>query len=94
MLNSFIGIDKSIHSNTVLAFCSGLGSLACMILCLNFVSHHDFCFNSMFHRLSVAVFKDQDVALRASILFCFNPASIFYSSMYLLKPFSCIMPKS
>ncbi|KAH6799115.1 transferase [Perilla frutescens var. frutescens] len=32
--------------------------------------------------LSVIVLKDEEVALRASILFCFNPASIFYSSIY------------
>ncbi|KAM7473861.1 hypothetical protein LguiB_021104 [Lonicera macranthoides] len=32
--------------------------------------------------LSVIVLKDPEAALRASILFCFNPASIVYSSMY------------
>ncbi|KAL3824762.1 hypothetical protein ACJIZ3_020791 [Penstemon smallii] len=42
-----------------------------------------FVFSAMFlYRLSVAVLKDPEVALRASILFCFNPASIFYSSVY------------
>ncbi|KAK9664701.1 hypothetical protein RND81_14G062100 [Saponaria officinalis] len=35
-----------------------------------------------FYRLSVVILKDRDVSLRASILFCFNPASIFYSSIY------------
>ncbi|XVF63354.1 hypothetical protein PTKIN_Ptkin09bG0081200 [Pterospermum kingtungense] len=35
-----------------------------------------------FYRLSVIVLKDPNVALRASVLFCFNPASIFYSSIY------------
>ncbi|XVF29873.1 hypothetical protein REPUB_Repub16aG0007900 [Reevesia pubescens] len=35
-----------------------------------------------FYRLSVIVLKDPNAALRASILFCFNPASIFYSSIY------------
>lgn len=35
-----------------------------------------------FHRLSVIVLKDKVAAMRASILFCFNPASIFYSSIY------------
>ncbi|CAO2837173.1 unnamed protein product [Amaranthus hypochondriacus] len=35
-----------------------------------------------FYRLSVVILKDPDAALRASILFCFNPASIFYSSIY------------
>ncbi|KAK6937026.1 GPI mannosyltransferase 2 [Dillenia turbinata] len=34
------------------------------------------------YRLSVIILKDTDAALRASILFCFNPASIFYSSIY------------
>ncbi|XP_074292609.1 uncharacterized protein LOC141619492 [Silene latifolia] len=35
-----------------------------------------------FYRLSIAILKDKDASLRASILFCFNPASIFYSSIY------------
>ncbi|XP_043692058.1 GPI mannosyltransferase 2 [Telopea speciosissima] len=35
-----------------------------------------------FYRLSVIVLKDTGAAFRASILFCFNPASIFYSSIY------------
>ncbi|XP_057956419.1 uncharacterized protein LOC131149729 [Malania oleifera] len=34
------------------------------------------------YRLSVIILKDPEAALRASILFCFNPASIFYSSIY------------
>ncbi|XP_009762374.1 uncharacterized protein [Nicotiana sylvestris] len=34
------------------------------------------------YRLSVIILKDSEVALRASILFCLNPASIFYSSIY------------
>ncbi|KAG5517709.1 hypothetical protein RHGRI_038180 [Rhododendron griersonianum] len=34
------------------------------------------------YRLSVIILKDREGALRASILFCFNPASIFYSSIY------------
>ncbi|CAN6558866.1 unnamed protein product [Malus baccata var. baccata] len=34
------------------------------------------------YRLSVVIFKDQEAAVRASILFCFNSASIFYSSIY------------
>ncbi|KAL8457586.1 hypothetical protein ACS0TY_035450 [Phlomoides rotata] len=32
--------------------------------------------------ISVIVLKDKEVALRASTLFCLNPASIFYSSIY------------
>ncbi|KAL8097397.1 uncharacterized protein LOC141683767 isoform X2 [Apium graveolens] len=35
-----------------------------------------------FHRLSVIVLKDKVAAMRASTLFCFNPASIFFSSIY------------
>nr|XP_028955100.1 GPI mannosyltransferase 2-like isoform X1 [Malus domestica]XP_028955101.1 GPI mannosyltransferase 2-like isoform X1 [Malus domestica]XP_028955102.1 GPI mannosyltransferase 2-like isoform X1 [Malus domestica] len=34
------------------------------------------------YRLSVVILKDQEAAVRASILFCFNSASIFYSSIY------------
>ncbi|EEF34591.1 GPI mannosyltransferase 2 [Ricinus communis] len=34
------------------------------------------------YRLSVRILKDPEAALRASFLFCFNPASIFYSSIY------------
>ncbi|CAI9106780.1 OLC1v1005999C1 [Oldenlandia corymbosa var. corymbosa] len=42
-----------------------------------------FVFAALFlYRLSVHVLDDPEVALRASILFCFNPASIFYSSIY------------
>ncbi|KAK3030113.1 hypothetical protein RJ639_038862 [Escallonia herrerae] len=32
--------------------------------------------------LSLVVLKDPEAALRASILFCFNPASVFYTSIY------------
>ncbi|XP_042956466.1 GPI mannosyltransferase 2-like isoform X1 [Carya illinoinensis] len=35
-----------------------------------------------FYKLSVIILKDSDSALRASILFCFNPASVFYSAIY------------
>ncbi|KAJ4824739.1 hypothetical protein Tsubulata_014998 [Turnera subulata] len=35
-----------------------------------------------FYRVSIIILGDADAALRASILFCFNPASIFYSSIY------------
>lgn len=34
------------------------------------------------YKLSVIILKDPEAALRASVLFCFNPASIFYSSIY------------
>ncbi|XP_020100870.1 GPI mannosyltransferase 2 isoform X2 [Ananas comosus] len=35
-----------------------------------------------FYRLSLLILKDEATALRASILFSFNPASVFYSSIY------------
>ncbi|CAA7395653.1 unnamed protein product [Spirodela intermedia] len=35
-----------------------------------------------FYRLSVLVLRDEAAAYRASMLFCFNPASVFYSSIY------------
>ncbi|KAH1047859.1 hypothetical protein J1N35_038643 [Gossypium stocksii] len=35
-----------------------------------------------FYRLSVVILNDPNVALQASILFCSNPASQFYSSIY------------
>ncbi|KAI3970266.1 hypothetical protein MKX01_023913 [Papaver californicum] len=35
-----------------------------------------------FYRISIIILKDRKTAFRASMLFCFNPASIFYSSIY------------
>ncbi|XP_027345366.1 GPI mannosyltransferase 2 isoform X2 [Abrus precatorius] len=35
-----------------------------------------------FYKLSLTILNDPEIALRATVLFCFNPASIFYSSMY------------
>ncbi|KAG7951136.1 hypothetical protein I3843_13G151600, partial [Carya illinoinensis] len=35
-----------------------------------------------FYKLSVIILKDSDSALWASILFCFNPASVFYLAIY------------
>uniref|UniRef100_A0A7N0UPG1 GPI mannosyltransferase 2 n=1 Tax=Kalanchoe fedtschenkoi TaxID=63787 RepID=A0A7N0UPG1_KALFE len=34
------------------------------------------------YKLSLRILKDSEASLRAAILFCFNPASIFYSSIY------------
>ncbi|KAL5206714.1 hypothetical protein ABZP36_034923 [Zizania latifolia] len=34
-----------------------------------------------FYRLSVLILKNSSAAYRASVLFCFNPASVFYSSL-------------
>ncbi|KAF7827567.1 GPI mannosyltransferase 2 isoform X1 [Senna tora] len=42
-----------------------------------------FVFSALyFYRLSITILKDSEAALLSSILFCFNPASIFYSSIY------------
>ncbi|KAL2344693.1 hypothetical protein Fmac_005978 [Flemingia macrophylla] len=35
-----------------------------------------------FHKLSLALLHHPQTALRAALLFCFNPASVFYSSIY------------
>lgn len=35
-----------------------------------------------FYKLSLLILKDSAASLQASILFCFNPASVFYSSIY------------
>ncbi|KAK8958510.1 hypothetical protein KSP40_PGU002961 [Platanthera guangdongensis] len=35
-----------------------------------------------FYKLSFLILKDSEASLQASVLFCFNPASIFYSSIY------------
>ncbi|XP_020596521.1 GPI mannosyltransferase 2, partial [Phalaenopsis equestris] len=35
-----------------------------------------------FYKLSLLILKDSTTSLQASVLFCFNPASIFYSSIY------------
>lgn len=45
---------------------------------LIFILNHPLCH----FRLSNLILKDSEAALRASVLFCLNPASIFYSSMY------------
>ncbi|KAL0924614.1 hypothetical protein M5K25_005459 [Dendrobium thyrsiflorum] len=35
-----------------------------------------------FYKLSFLILKDSAASLQASVLFCFNPASVFYSSIY------------
>ncbi|GAQ81452.1 phosphatidylinositol glycan class V [Klebsormidium nitens] len=34
------------------------------------------------HRLGLATLRDEELAYRAALLYCWNPASIFYSSVY------------
>ncbi|KAL5832321.1 hypothetical protein ACOSQ4_017675 [Xanthoceras sorbifolium] len=60
-----------------------IGYRAVLGLCGYVVSNIAFLFSAVyFYRLSVMILKDPEAAFRASILFCFNPASIFYSSIY------------
>ena len=42
------------------------------------------------YRLSVDLFGEKNVALVSSLLFCFNPASVFMSSLYTESLFSCL----
>ncbi|KVI09456.1 hypothetical protein Ccrd_012172 [Cynara cardunculus var. scolymus] len=60
-----------------------VGHRAVLALCGYLLSNMSFVFAALFlYRLSVIILKDSESSLRASILFCFNPASIFYSSIY------------
>lgn len=48
-----------------------------------FINNVAFLFAALYlYRLSFVILKDSKASLLASILFCFNPASIFYSSIY------------
>lgn len=42
------------------------------------------------YRLTLALFRRKNVALVSSLLFCFNPASVFMSSLYTASLFSCL----
>ncbi|GJV17506.1 GPI mannosyltransferase 2 isoform X1 [Tanacetum coccineum] len=60
-----------------------VGHRAVLALSGYLVSNISFVFAALFlYRLSVIILKDSEASLRATILFCFNPASIFYSSIY------------
>lgn len=60
-----------------------VGHRAVLALSGYLLSNMSFVFAALFlYRLSVIILKDSEASLRASILFCFNPASIFYSSIY------------
>ncbi|TXG68198.1 hypothetical protein EZV62_003133 [Acer yangbiense] len=74
----------SLLSRTVFApFVAVFGYRAVLGLCGYVVSNVAFLFAAVyFYRLAVVMLKDPEAAFRASILFCFNPASIFYSSIY------------
>ncbi|QCD82893.1 phosphatidylinositol glycan [Vigna unguiculata] len=53
------------------------------VLCAYLINNLAFVLAALyFYRLSLTLLKDPDTALRATLLFCFNPASVFYSSIY------------
>ncbi|PQQ14760.1 GPI mannosyltransferase 2 isoform X2 [Prunus yedoensis var. nudiflora] len=74
----------SLLSRTVLApLVPVIGQRAVLGLSGYVINNIAFVFVAVYlYRLSVVILKDHEAALRASILFCFNPASIFYSSIY------------
>ncbi|KAI4332567.1 hypothetical protein L6164_017463 [Bauhinia variegata] len=60
-----------------------IGERAVLALSGYVINNVAFVFAALYlFRLSATILKDHETALRASILFCFNPASIFYSSIY------------
>ncbi|GAV70703.1 Mannosyl_trans2 domain-containing protein, partial [Cephalotus follicularis] len=77
-------ITISLLSRTLFApFVSLIGFRAVVALSAFFLNNLAFLFAAVyFYRLSIIILKDPEAALRASTLFCFNPASIFYSSIY------------
>ncbi|XP_010458601.1 PREDICTED: GPI mannosyltransferase 2-like isoform X1 [Camelina sativa] len=74
----------SILSRTVFApLVPFIGLRAVMVLSGYTVSNLAFVFAAIYlFRVSVIILKDTEASFRASIIFCFNPASIFYSSIY------------
>ncbi|KAM0991344.1 hypothetical protein ACFX13_009891 [Malus domestica] len=74
----------SFLSRTVLApLVPVIGQRAVLGLSGYVINNIAFVFGAVYlYRLSVVILKDQEAAVRASLLFCFNPASIFYSSIY------------
>ncbi|CAN6902261.1 unnamed protein product [Brassica oleracea] len=74
----------SLLSRTVFApLVSLIGLRAVMVLSGYVVSNLAFVFAAIYlFRVSVIVLKDAEASFRASVMFCFNPASIFYSSIY------------
>ncbi|KAM2674333.1 hypothetical protein EV2_015537 [Malus domestica] len=74
----------SFLSRTVLApLVPVIGQRAVLGLSGYVINNIGFVFAAVYlYRLSVVILKDQEAAVRASVLFCLNPASIFYSSIY------------
>ncbi|CAH8389108.1 unnamed protein product [Eruca vesicaria subsp. sativa] len=60
-----------------------IGFRAVMVLSGYVVSNLAFVFAAIYlFRVSVMILKDTEASFKASVIFCFNPASIFYSSIY------------
>ncbi|XP_018449105.1 uncharacterized protein LOC108820623 isoform X2 [Raphanus sativus] len=60
-----------------------IGLRAVMVLSGYVVTNVAFVFAALYlFRVSVIILKDTEASFRASLIFCFNPASIFYSSIY------------
>ncbi|KAL0732686.1 hypothetical protein Bca4012_008895 [Brassica carinata] len=60
-----------------------IGLRAVMVLSGYVVTNLAFVFAAIYlFRISVIILKDTEASFRASVMFCFNPASIFYSSIY------------
>ncbi|KAK4791096.1 hypothetical protein SAY86_031509 [Trapa natans] len=74
----------SLLSRTVLSpLVSVIGYRAVLGLSGYLISNMAFVLATLyFYRLSLIILKDPEASFRASMLFCFNPASIFYSSIY------------
>ncbi|CAL0312173.1 unnamed protein product [Lupinus luteus] len=77
-------ISISFFSRTVFAvFVPFIGDRAVLALSGYVINNLAFVFAALyFYKLSTVILKDHGIALQATILFCFNPASIFYSSIY------------
>ncbi|KAH7683744.1 GPI mannosyltransferase 2 protein [Dioscorea alata] len=74
----------SLLSRSVLApLVPVIGCKAVLALAGYVINNVAFIFAALyFYRLSVLILKDYKAAFLASVLFCFNPASVFYSSIY------------
>ncbi|XP_039124292.1 GPI mannosyltransferase 2 [Dioscorea cayenensis subsp. rotundata] len=77
-------VATSLLSRSVLApLVPVIGCRAVLALAGYVINNVAFIFAALyFYRLSVLILKDSKAAFLASVLFCFNPASVFYSSIY------------
>ncbi|XP_028241371.1 GPI mannosyltransferase 2 isoform X2 [Glycine soja] len=77
-------LSLSLSSHTLFAFLSPfLNQRPLLALSAYVINNMAFVLAALyFYKLSLTVLKDPQIALRATVFFCFNPASIFYSSIY------------